>query len=150
MDTKIENFIRQYPGKQFPAFRSLTVQDAEKIAQIIQNQLGMPPNSSPLDLVKELRDRSSVIPDANAESTRFDLKSTILRAGIAPNKIVFINWYRFDQIDEMNLSDLSTHFGDIWYPAADDIDIFDETLDWIISIGYSGEVLVMIFNKTES
>lgn len=51
---------------------------------------------------------------------------------------VFINWYRFDDIDKMSLKDLDQYFYDIWFPATDDIDIFDDTFKWIVSIFHDG------------
>ncbi len=33
---------------------------------------------------------------------------------------------------------MSRWFDDIWYPASDDIDLFDSTLDWILSVSHSG------------
>ncbi len=142
---KIENFSREYPNRHFPSYKTLSAPDAKKIEEIIAGKLEMPPNSSPLELVKVLREKSSVIPDLHAESDNFDLKSTLLNVGISPNARVFINWYRFDQIDEISLDDLSSHFDDIWYPAADDIDLFDDSFSWIVSIGYSGEIMILKF-----
>jgi hypothetical protein len=107
----------------------------------------MPENSSSLKLVNALEKKSSLIPGADAESDNFDLKSTLSKVGISPNEHVFLNWYRFDRIDEIGLDDLSAYFDDIWYPAADYIDVFDNSLSWIVSIGYSGEVMVIKFLK---
>lgn len=44
---------------------------------------------------------------------------------IKPQTNVYINWYRYDQVDEMAFVDLDKCFADIWYPGPDDIDIFD-------------------------
>jgi hypothetical protein len=50
--------------------------------------------------------------------------------------MVFINWYRFDDIDEMRLPDLAEHFADVWLPMAEDPDIFDSTFTWMLSIAH--------------
>lgn len=147
MDTiKIQNFAREYPGKDFPSFKSLAAIEAEKIKTIIASKLGVPQDSSSaIDIVKILEEYSSVIPNTNAESDLFNLRSTLLDTDISPKKNVFINWYRFDQIDEIAIDDLSLYFDDIWYPSADYIDIFDDSLSWILSVGYSGEIMITTF-----
>jgi hypothetical protein len=144
---KIKNFGREYPGKQFPIYKTLSNVDAQKIKEIVATKLNMPENSSSLKLVNALEKKSSLIPGADAESDNFNLKSTLSKVGISPNEHVFLNWYRFDRIDEIGLDDLSAYFDDIWYPAADYIDVFDNSLSWIVSIGYSGEVMVIKFLK---
>lgn len=51
-------------------------------------------------------------------------------------KSVLINFCRFDDIDEMKLDDLNKYFYDIWYPVAEDIEIFDRECSWMILISY--------------
>ena len=68
------------------------------------------------------------------------MKATLQEIGIVPSEKVLINWFRFDQIDKMKSDDVSQYFDDFWYPAADAIDIFDRSLTWIVSVGYSGDV----------
>jgi hypothetical protein len=144
-DIKITNFKREYPTRDFPRFKTLSTAEGDEIRKILVRKLGLPSDSSSLELVNELDEQSFLAPDLNAESDNFDLKSTVLNAGISPQERIFINWYRFDQIDEMDLDDVSEYFDDIWYPAADHIDIFDDSFSWIVSIGYSGEVMTTLF-----
>ena len=144
---KLENFSNEYPDKHFPRFRTLSVVDAEKIREIIASKLNMSQDSSSLELVKSVKRLSSVIPSADAESDNFELKSTLINAGISPNGEVFINWYRFDQIDSIDMDDLSVYFSDIWYPAVDHIDIFDNSLSWMASVDYSGVVSIVRFDN---
>lgn len=63
------------------------------------------------------------------------------------NDKLFVNWYRYDEIDIFKAGDLSTYFDDIWFPDVDDIDIFDNSLDWIVTIRHDGQVF--IFDKNE-
>jgi hypothetical protein len=151
MDTiKIENFNKEYPNKHFPSYKTLSTTETVGIIETVSAQLKMLPNSSSLELVEALRKKSSAIPDINAESDDFDLKSVFLKMEVSPMEQIFINWYRFDKIDAIGLNDLLTYFDDIWYPATDDIDIFDASFSWVISICYSGEVMILKFNKSFS
>jgi hypothetical protein len=70
----------------------------------------------------------------------FKLIDTLNLLKVNPQTNVYINWYRFDVIDIFNINDIDKYFFDIWYPSSDDIDIFDESLDWIISIRHDGSV----------
>jgi len=60
--------------------------------------------------------------------------------GISAEKKVYVNWYRYDNVDEIQFVDLTKYFDDIWYPGLDDIDIFDATFSWILSISHDGAV----------
>ncbi len=144
MDTvKIENFKRDYPASDFPEYRTLDQEESERIRQSLVLRLGVPRNASPLDLVKFVSNKCIVVPHADAEKEDFDLNAQLKSLGIQPNEEVLVNWYRYDRIDGIMLTDLSRYFHEIWYPRADDIDVFDESLDWILSVGYSGVVSLL-------
>jgi len=141
----LENFAREYPGKSFPDYRSVSAIEAEQTKLRISMQMDFPPSASSLELVRLVREQSTVLSNVNAESDDFNLKSVIFRAGIMPKEEIYINWHRFDEIDRMRLEDLSGYFEDIWYPSADDIDLFDDSLSWIFSISYSGNISYLRF-----
>ena len=142
-DIKVQNFLREHPGAQFPHYRQLSEQEAEKLRRRLCLRLGLPPETSPLDLVHTLFNRSAAVPHVDAEDENFSLRTVLREVGIEPDSKVFVNWHRFDQIDEFSLDGLAKRFVDIWYPATDDIDIFDEGLEWVLSVGYSGTVRVL-------
>lgn len=146
MDTvKLEDFVRDHPGEAFPEYRTLSEQDAAKIRRVIASKLGLAPNVTPLELVCEVADKGITVPRINAEDRTPDFRAPLYEAGVIPKDEVLINWYRFDRIDEMTLNDFSRYFGDLWYPAADNIDLFDQSLIWILSIDYSGTVSLLTF-----
>jgi hypothetical protein len=62
---------------------------------------------------------------------------------IQPEKNVFINWYRYDRIEEIGFFDLDKYFGDIWHPGPDEMDVLDSSLSWIISISPEGYIKVV-------
>jgi len=75
----------------------------------------------------------------------FNLLTTLQSIAISPSSKVFINWQQFNKVDVFELTDLDQYFYDIWFPVADDIDLLDETMDWILSIRHDG---VISFCKT--
>ena len=63
-----------------------------------------------------------------------------VNVGIKQKKTVFINWYRLDQVDELRTSDVFRYFHDLWYPELDDIEIFDDSLNWFVIVTHYGQV----------
>ncbi|HYY94287.1 MAG TPA: hypothetical protein VE713_07180 [Pyrinomonadaceae bacterium] len=139
---KIENFAREHPGVAFPTFRTLSAQETERIRGLLAVKLNLPSHIPSLDLVCNLSEKAVTLPKVSAEE-RFNLSSLLKDLGIEARDKVLINWYRFDDVDEISLSDLSLYFDDVWYPAADAIEVFDETLKWIVSIDYSGHIGIL-------
>jgi hypothetical protein len=90
-----------------------------------------------------LDQRQSFIESENADSDSFDLRRVFEKLQIKPLDEVFINWYRFDQMDSISFDDLAKYFDDIWYPSADDIDIVDSSLEWILQIDHDGYIKVL-------
>ena len=79
--------------------------------------------------------------DANNEQD-FNIKKIFQHLDKDVTFKVYINWFRFDNIDQMKFNDFSTYFYDIWFPSVDDIDLFDESYSWIVSIRHDGMIYV--------
>lgn len=78
--------------------------------------------------------------NVNAEDEDFDWNKVFNRIGIPVPNEVFINFERFNSIDVFLFKDFCNYFGDIWYPAADDIEVFDASFNWIVSVKHYGAV----------
>jgi hypothetical protein len=140
---KIQDFARDYPGQKFPEYATLPAQLTSHIREKIRERMGLPNTVTDLELVKAVVDRELELPQINADEKTPDFPALLRENGISPEEKILINWYRFDEIDEMSLSDFSTYFDDLWYPAADHIDIFDYSLSWMLSVAYSGSVSLL-------
>ena len=77
-----------------------------------------------------------------AEEEGFDLAGALRANGISPSEHVYISWSRFTDLDEVRSNQFVNHFDEFWYPAADDIDICDETMAWLVSIDYYGALSI--------
>lgn len=136
---KFELYRQEY-GKDFSDIRQLTVEEMEKIRMKMFVEFQV---NDPLELV--LRINSLVVHldnfDANNEKS-FSLKRLFVCLNKEYVTKIHINWFRFDHIDEIDFNNLTTHFYDIWFPAADDIDLFDKTCTWIVSIRHDGKIFV--------
>jgi hypothetical protein len=143
---KIENFQRHNAGADFPWFETLLPHECASLKTRLVDRLGLVTSTDSLPLVQRLNDISSVVRVFSPVGAVLDLAAIFHSLGITPSATVLINWYRFDQIDRMKFSDLCHNLEDVWYPAADDIDIFDTSLHWIISLTHYGKIRIVRLN----
>lgn len=143
---KIENFERDKQGEQFPEFDALDPNELLRIRKGLARRIGLDETVDSLVLIKSLLDASHPVEDVDAMREEFQLSSLVERLDINPDRYVYINWDRFTSVDRMEITDLSRYFHDIWYPSADDIEVFDDTLSWIIFVHHSGTVAVGKFS----
>ncbi len=60
---------------------------------------------------------------------------------IRPTEAVYINWYHFDDIDMFHTAkSVERCFDSIWYPVSDDIELFDDSLGWTLSVDHDGYI----------
>ena len=140
---KIENYQRTNPGMPFPVWESLLPARCSLFKSRIVVLLGLEPTVDSLVLVNRLNEVASDVGNCGSDPNRLDLLKVFQSQNIDPLGQVYVNWYRFDDIDKIALADLQLHIGDIWYPASDDIDIFDDTLKWISSVTHYGAIRVL-------
>ena len=93
-----------------------------------------------MDLVRRIERAGSKIGELDEHDLSSSFKAALAKSKVHPAELIYINWYRFNAIDEMRFSDFVTYFDDVWYPAADDIDVFDSSCLWFLSISHNGVV----------
>ena len=124
-------------GVEFPFFLHLEDDDdLFNMQQILLENF----NHLTIDEFMEKLDMENVVADFNASNeSEFNLFELFKFLGIPPVN-VFINWGKFDNIDEISFNDLGQYFYDLWFHSADNIDIFDDTYRWIVSIRHDGVI----------
>ena len=140
---KLDNFSNEHPGRQFPEYVSLSESACTEIVQSIRKRFALENATDGLRLVKAIDTLGKPCEVASHVGEDFSLDALLHACGIAPADAVYVNWYRYDNIDKLKLRDLDAHFFDIWYPDADDIDVFDESLDWILSVRHDGYIKLL-------
>jgi hypothetical protein len=140
---KIENFQRDNPGRSFPRFEHLSPSQCQEFRNAAANTVGLDPHVDSLTLIRTMAMNATPVADVNAEQDGFDLSALVIGLGISFGREVFINWHRFDDIDQMSLQDLSTHFDAIWYPGPDDVEIFDSSVSWFLLVSHDGAVSLL-------
>ena len=139
---KIEHFQKENPNEQFPYHRHLSDSEESALREKLFEKFGLNAASSPMDMFDAIDLIARDVGDANPDD--FSLLEIIKTQEIECEENVFVSWYRFDDIDEFHLKELSKYFDDIWYPSSDDIEIFDRTCSWLISVRHDGAVFLSI------
>ncbi len=139
---KIENFTKDKPEGSFPECRSLSREEAFVLRRALGRKMNIPESASTLNFTKEIRKKCCVINGVNSKDERFKLQRFLREIRVNPLTVIYINWYRYDDIDEIRVDDLADHFLDIWYPSSDDIEIFDATFSWIVGVSHDGVIEV--------
>jgi len=126
--------------KSFPKFKSLNPDECSVVAQKWRKAFSCRPETTDVELMKIISLTSQPVAECSSEDADFDLALLLAKLKIIPREAVYLNWHRFDKVDEMLFRDLCENLDDIWYPASDDLDIFDSSFTWIISIAHYGGI----------
>lgn len=143
-DFKIRNFLQSHPGISPPRHERLSTTEAAELRNRIRLRANALKQTADVELTRELAEEATPVRDADPSAPGFDLLTLLRALGIRAKASVYINWYRYDVVDRIALIDLSRFFSDIWYPGADDIEIFDDTCCWLLVVPHSGVVRVAV------
>jgi len=140
---KISLFEKEH-NTVFPSHKTLSEDECKNLRLKIIGKYDLEQKN----MANKLFSKQNYYADEDA-SEDFNLIETLDKLEIHPEENVYIDWYNFERIDLMAIKDLSIFFYDVWYPVADDINIFDESLDWLIFIRHDGTIYY-IKNKSVS
>ena len=129
---KLKIFKKDY-GFDFPQFIHLSESESLLLKKRLCKKFG----STDSSLIDDICLIQKCLQGINAEE-EFKLIKTLQYLKINFLNDVFINWYKFDDIDKIELIEFDKYFYSTWYPGADDMDIFDNSLSWIVSIRHDG------------
>jgi len=88
----------------FPWFRTLGSSEARILLARLATKLNVAPDGS--FIVNTILARSHHVPKCCAEAEGFQLKRLFQHLTISPAPRALINWYRYDEVDEMDFEDL--------------------------------------------
>ncbi|MCU7937010.1 MAG: hypothetical protein KZQ99_19405 [Candidatus Thiodiazotropha sp. (ex Dulcina madagascariensis)] len=141
---KVDNFMKENPECGFPKYTSLDNKVCTEIRMILFDKLSVDLNANSLTLVEKVDKLSQLYSGIGCDESHYDLKKILLSFDINPDEYVYINWYRYDEVDRMRFVDLAKYIHDIWYPDVDDIDIFDASFTWVLSLNHSGQIKILM------
>ena len=137
---KIALFEQEHAGP-FPTYRSLSSAEGRALQACLARQFGLTASGPAGEFERALASRQTYYQEANAEQD-FALLPTLTALGIAPLPELFVNWARFEEVDAFQTADVARYFNALWYPVADDSDLFDASFNWLVSIRHDGVVSV--------
>jgi hypothetical protein len=146
---KIENYEREHGAGTFVPFRPLSQKEAEHIFRLIKLRLQLPDELDAIRVLDIIRDKSIVVKGVDATRDGFDLKHLLNQLKLDNADTVLLNWYRFDNIDELRTHDLCQMFSDIWQRSSDDLQVFNSNVDWVLSIEHHGAVSFLRFARED-
>lgn len=141
---KIENYLKAFPGAVLPEYQALSAASAAMLRDSLKRRFNIATDADPLTIVRELDALGVVWTGFNAQDETFRVSKVLASAHIAVREHTYVNWYRYDDIDKIRFDDLDRSLVDLWYPGADDIDIFDDSLGWVLSISHRGSVKLAV------
>ncbi len=139
---KIEHYEAEHGSGTFMPFRHLPDDEAAALQKLLLARLGLDERTSPIELVQFVLNESLPVEGFNAEDEGFSLSELLESLQLKMPELIYLNWHRFDDIDEVKTDDLIGMFDHVWYPAADDLDLVDQELRWLLSIHHSGALRV--------
>lgn len=132
-ELKIANFRTAHPNTNFPVVRNLPSTECGSLKAALATKLDLPPSSSGLDVLRALESAGKAIAGVHPSEDGFS-PASLLRERQSGATSIYINWNRFNDVDEMDSTDFDSFFHDLWYPSSDDIEIFDRSLSWVLLI----------------
>jgi hypothetical protein len=142
---KLQHFASAHPEDVFPSFTSITSEEIERLRDAFCQRAHVNAMTDWGELYRHLQDRAEHLEGVNAEDEdRFDLAAELRALDIVPSELVYVAWDpRRGEVDQIAFIDLARHFQSIWYPSSDDIEIFDDSLAWLLFVDHEGQLSVV-------
>lgn len=138
--TKIIEFYKEYKDKEFPYFETLSVDQCLNCREKIATNFRINFSKDSLIFLKNLNVKLQYFNTFPYDFDNYKLSNLLNEIGIVKMPInVYVNWYKFDLIDQMKFRDLDLYLLDLWYPQ-EDIEIFSTECNWIISLSHDSIV----------
>jgi len=138
-EIKILNHERECGKGSFPGFKHLSAGEARELKDSLAIKLGSR-DATGAELVSAIANSVDSVASMDESGLAFDLIELLRTQHFDLCERIYLNWYHFDDLDEMALIDLAEHFESIWYAGADDLDVYAPSAGWILSIHHSGEI----------
>jgi hypothetical protein len=144
-DFKRENFERDHPGKRL-SVHPAGARAVARLRAMLLERLELPGETDGLTLARAISSRAQPLQGLDASSEGFDLGRVLTeRLGVSTRDELFLHWRGFEELDRVLAGELVEFFMDIWYPAADDLDLIGARGDWVLSIAHHGGVGLLTF-----
>ncbi len=138
IDFKIEYFKADYPDRDIPIDRHLDDAEAEELLHRLNKKFELSPEGDPETLLGTIFSRSEYLMKIDNPGS-FVLSKVLTEYKIS-TETIYINWSKFNDIDNISIQSFDKYFDYLWYEGADDIELFDTSLNWVVLINHEGYV----------
>lgn len=142
---KIEDFKNDFKDQPVPYIKEIENMQKSILKNGIILKFNIKNYRNEFDLMTQISKLMSHFRDEIVYIDDIKLDDILIQLNIASSDKVFLNWDYFQNVDEMYYEDLNRYLLDFWYPGADDLDIIDYNLNWIINIDHNGIIRYKIF-----
>ncbi len=101
------------------------------------------PSGPEAEMMNALTELARPVRGVDLEASEVPLQVLFSRCGIVPLPELYVQWRMFREIDVFPTTELERCFYDVWYPKADDIELFDDSMDWLILVSHFGMVSML-------
>ncbi len=144
---KRANFGRDYPDIEFPSYSILTVEQVAALrGELLRRCL--------VDICETFAyyigsvENVKHVADWNATDQDFNLENLCHKLRIKPDNTLYIEWTANREFIAIDCRCLSSYWEYIWYPAIDDIVLFDKTCSWLVAIDPEGYIYYRTCEQT--
>ena len=142
--SRIKVFKADFPEQAFPSYRSLSQAECEDILKRLYGKLSLQVTQDSVTLDTIIRDRSTQFAD-DIDENSISVSSMFRGMEIAVPSAVILKWNSWVELTEFSFSDFEKYFGYLFLPGADDLDVFDSTMSWVVSFTHSRAVYFVKF-----
>ena len=136
---KLEHFYRAHPLTPSLEFSTLTNFEERLVVDALLLR-ARDANGSPAEIMLQLAAQAAALPGVNLEERPIGLRRVFEMCRLNPGPVIYVQWGSLCDIDRFDREDLEKYFYDIWYPGADDIELFDSTYEWLVFVAHFGAV----------
>lgn len=137
------NYLRDNPAGSFPDVEQVPPKEVQRLRDRISTLVRAEGTPDGPELIKTIRTMSTALEACDANASDFSIREVLAERGLHPTAKVYLNWGPLERLDRMFLDDLDKLFPYIWYPASDDIEVFDHDAKWILSVAHDGTVMIL-------
>lgn len=141
MESFKEERFRSANGDQ--PFVRVTPLPALEVAELrtkLRRQRGLGDGASDVEIATAMRQRQEAVGTLGRPA---DLRAVLGESIPTPlSSDVYIAWSGCSCFDRIEWDDLLGLFEYVWYPSIDDIDLFDDSLGWFLSVDHDGMVFL--------
>jgi hypothetical protein len=134
---RVERFLAGNPKISEKSIPSLNSFEIERAKNKIKNKIGLSLDTSDLEFLRFIHENSYLLNNVCAKDISFKLKSDNFG-----EKNVYLVWDDWRDVDRISVNDFLENFDCIWFPVADDLDVFDEDGLWALLIEHTGQLKI--------